>query len=82
VDHVSFTGVAATGGEEDQDSEEHAEDGDGEADISDCLQVVTVPVQLTNKLLVDIEDEGKIGQVGAGTLGVGTVVTDCTATKG
>ena len=33
-----------------------------------------MPVQLTHKLLMDIEDEGKVGEVGAGALGVGRIV--------
>ena len=57
--------------QEDADDHEHAHDGDGEADIGDVVQVGVV---LRHGVLVDVEDEGKVGEVGAGALGVGGVV--------
>ena len=57
--------------QEDADCHEHAHDGDGEADIGDGVQVGVI---LCHGVLVNIEDEGKVGEVGARALGVGGVV--------
>ena len=57
--------------QEDANGHKHAHDRDGEADVGDGVQVGVV---LRHGVLVDVEDEGKVGEVGAGALGVGGVV--------
>ena len=59
------------------DGEEHADDGDGEADIGDEVEVRVVH---GHGVLVDVEDEGEVGEVAAGAHGVAAVVTHCLAT--
>ena len=57
--------------QEDANGHEHAHDGDGETDIGYGVQMGVV---LRHGVLVDVEDEGKVGEVGAGALGVGCIV--------
>ena len=57
--------------QEDANGHKHAHDGDGEADVGDGVQVGVV---LRHGVLVDVEDKGKVGEVGAGALGVSGVV--------
>jgi hypothetical protein len=63
--------------EEYGDGPEHTDDGDGEADIGDEVEVRVVHC---NGVLVDVEDEGKVGEVAAGAHCVAAVVTHRLAT--
>ena len=59
------------------DGEEHTDNGDGEADIGDEVEVRVVH---RHGVLVDVEDEGEVGEVAAGAHGVAAVVTHCLTT--
>ena len=74
MDDVSVGGVAGDEVEH-EDGEDHAEDGDGEADIGDVLELVGMNTIFCDELGVNIEDEGKVCEMVTGTLGVSVIVT-------
>ena len=58
--------------EEYGDGQEHRDDRDGEADLGDEVEVRVVH---RHRVLVDVEDEGEVGEVAAGAHCVAAVVT-------
>ena len=79
MDDVSVSGVAGDEGEH-EDGEDHAEDGDGEANVGDVLQLVGVNTIFCDKLGMDIEDESKVCEMVTGALGVSVVVAESDTT--
>ena len=58
--------------QEDANGDEQAHDGDGEADVGDGVKV---GLGALPRGMLAVENEGKVGQVGAGALCVSDVVT-------
>ena len=76
VDDVSLCLLDLAVRDEEEDGEDHADDGYGEAKVGNVGETNAVDTALTDEVLVDVEDEGEVGEVVAGALGVGGVVTD------
>ena len=79
MNHIPFRRLLDVLREECEDCQDHAEDGYGKAKVSDVLQLTRMINGLTDKFLMNVENECKAGQVITRTLGVTLVVAEGSA---